>query len=305
MSKSVFERLMSKKMNTESEQLAEFDLKHRVTGAAVLLFLGALVLPWLLGPPSEASKVDLTTDQPTVSGVEPAEIIVASDGSNVSPELSEIEETVYISKITPLDARRNASDAATKKNQPREQIQEAIQEKDTSAQESANALERLVNEQKAAAQSVAKEGNTSEKVKVETAKTSTNSADEETNSADEEQAKREQELQAALAAELKSQEPKVTSTKVASPLVSKANTVDVGWVVQVGLFTEKSRAIALIGELKNKGFQASSSVVDTNRGKKTGTRVWLGPFGKRASAVNEQNRLKSKAGKEGFIRVYP
>jgi len=298
MSKSVFERLMSKKMNTESEQLAEFDLKHRVTGAAVLLFLGALVLPWLLGPPSEASKVDLTTDQPTVSGVEPAEIIVASDGSNVSPELSEIEETVYISKITPLDARRNASDAATKENQSREQIQEAIQERDTSAQESANALKKLVNEQKAATQSAAKEGNTSEKVKVETAKTSTNSADEE-------QAKREQELQAALAAELKSQEPKVTSTKVASPLVSKANTVDVGWVVQVGLFTEKSRAIALIGELKNKGFQASSSVVDTNRGKKTGTRVWLGPFGKRASAVNEQNRLKSKAGKEGFIRVYP
>jgi len=298
MSKSVFERLMSKKINTESEQLAEFDLKHRVTGAAVLLFLGALVLPWLLGPPSEASKVDLTTDQPTVSGVEPAEIIVASDGSNVSPELSEIEETVYISKITPLDARRNASDAATKENQSREQIQEAIQERDTSAQESANALKKLVNEQKAATQSAAKEGNTSEKVKVETAKTSTNSADEE-------QAKREQELQAALAAELKSQEPKVTSTKVASPLVSKANTVDVGWVVQVGLFTEKSRAFALISELKNKGFQASSSVVDTNRGKKTGTRVWLGPFGKRASAVNEQNRLKSKAGKEGFIRVYP
>jgi len=298
MSKSVFERLMSKKINTESEQLAEFDLKHRVTGAAVLLFLGALVLPWLLGPPSEASKVDLTTDQPTVSGVEPAEIIVASDGSNVSPELSEIEETVYISKITPLDARRNASDAATKENQSREQIQEAIQERDTSAQESANALKKLVNEQKAATQNAAKEGNISEKVKVETAKTSTNSADEE-------QAKREQELQAALAAELKSQEPKVTSTKVASPLVSKANTVDVGWVVQVGLFTEKSRAFALISELKNKGFQASSSVVDTNRGKKTGTRVWLGPFGKRASAVNEQNRLKSKAGKEGFIRVYP
>jgi len=115
--------------------------------------------------------------------------------------------------------------------------------------------------------------------------------------ADEQQAKREKELQAALAAEIKAKENSQSAQKAAQ--------VDVGWVVQVGLFTDKNRAVALIGELKKSGFNASSSVVDTNRGANTGTRVWLGPFDKRVAAINEQKRLKSEADKEGFIRVYP
>ena len=38
----------------------DFVLKHRIAGAAFLLFFGALVLPWLLGPPSEAEAVSYT-----------------------------------------------------------------------------------------------------------------------------------------------------------------------------------------------------------------------------------------------------
>ena len=36
----------------------DFVLKHRIAGAAFLLFFGALVLPWLLGAPSDAKKIE-------------------------------------------------------------------------------------------------------------------------------------------------------------------------------------------------------------------------------------------------------
>jgi len=75
---------MSKKQDKEPEITAEFDLKHRITGAAVLLFLGVLVLPLLLGPPSKANKVDVNDEVTTVSGVEPANILSETDEPTVN-----------------------------------------------------------------------------------------------------------------------------------------------------------------------------------------------------------------------------
>lgn len=287
---------MPKNQNSEPEQNAEFDLKHRVTGAAVLLFLGALVLPWLLGPPSEASKVEAAQPLPISSEVEVADIVSKVNSSEPDAVINNIEETVYISKITPLDAKGN-SDLVEAANNAAASTNTRQTEQDDST-----ALADIVREQNAALEKAASETD---------AKTNAKKQDKENESrgtvaatADQQYAKRERELQAALAVELKSQQQAKAANK-GSSTKAKITTVDVGWVVQVGLFTDKSRAIALISELKNKGFSASSSVVDTNRGKKTGTRVWLGPFDKRVAAINEQNRLKSKAGKEGFIRVYP
>ena len=82
--------------------------------------------------------------------------------------------------------------------------------------------------------------------------------------------------------------------------------IDVGWVVQVGLFSTtgyEARANKLVSELVGDGFKADSTVVETNRGK--GMRVWLGPFAKRADASKEVERLKGATGKDGFVRVYP
>jgi cell division septation protein DedD len=278
---------MSKKTNPETEQLNEFDLRYRVTGAAVLLFLGALVLPWLLGPPSAASKIDAMPLVAAVSEVEVANIITSARGSETEIMNDEIAETVYISKITPLDAKRNSDlvraanqAAASTKARPSKQqsaaAEKSIAEKSIAAKADEIKLKKIENE------GVLRKANIVSDAQ--------------------QQAKRERDLQAALAAELKSQTEKAEAAEKES---LKTTAVDLGWVVQVGLFTEKKRAIALVSELKKKGFSASSSVVDTNRGKKTGTRVWLGPFAKRIAAINQQKRLKSKAGKEGFIRVYP
>jgi len=284
---------MPKNETPDSKELVEFDLKHRVTGAAILLFLGALVLPWMLGPPSEASKAEASTDEQNVSEIEPAKFVADSVLSDV---IDDVEETVYISKITPLDAAR----ADVKEVEEVETVIVGNQESDdpTSANESENSvLEALANaEQKkldaqvSSARSVQDDISDEEKKSAELAKAK--ALEEKAEKARREQVKAEKERKARQA-------------KEAQLAAVKTNKVDVGWVVQVGLFTEKSRALSLINELKAKGFSASSSVVDTNRGANTGTRVWLGPFAKRTSAIAEQKRLKSKAAKDGFIRVYP
>ncbi len=291
---------MSEKQTPQADAASEFDIKHRITGAAVLLFMGALVLPWLLGPPSEASKVDSSKGLPDQSLVATADIQpVGADSEQVSA-LLDVEETVYISKITPLDAQSDkelvaaANKAADKKavalpeaavvsepNKPQAPAKDSIATDKAKAVSDTSESAKKAEEQKLAASKKAAE----DKKKAELAK-----AREAKTKREKEQ--REKGIKAAIAAESAGQKNRQTP-------------VDVGWVVQVGLFTEKSRALALVSELKNKGFTASNSVVDTNRGPKTGTRVWLGPFAKRSAAQNEQQRLKSKAGKEGFIRVYP
>jgi cell division septation protein DedD len=287
---------MPKKPNLEAESIAEFDLKHRVTGAAVLLFLGALVLPWLLGPPSEASKIDVTQQLPIISEVEVANIVSAENSYDSDAMANEIEETVYISKITPLDAKGNsdlvkaAKEAAASTSLRQQQ------------QDDSGALAEIVKQENQALEKLAAEKTSVDNVSANTTDKEAPTQKPVAAISDPLPAPTAQDLQNIQTAELKSQLLKKVAEEQGA---AKKTTIDVGWIVQVGLFTDKSRAIALISELSNKGFTASSSVVDTNQGKKTGTRVWLGPFGKRVAAINQQKMLKAKAGKEGFIRVYP
>lgn len=263
--------------NVESSENAEFNLKHRVTGAAVLLFLGAAVLPWLLGPPSQASKVvSSTTIENTdelSADIQEADLLIDSG--------IDVEETVYISKITPMDANNKSGSQQTSEKAP------LVQKQTTTVDSSADQKKQDDNRKKADQAALAKEA--LEKEQQEKKRQLAESA-----------AKKKQEEQDQTDATESALQAKLAKEKALA-----SNKIDVGWIVQVGLFTEKDRAVAFISELKNKGFSASSNVVDTNRGKNTGTRVWLGPFARKAGAANEVKRLKAKAAKDGFIRVYP
>ena len=77
------------------------------------------------------------------------------------------------------------------------------------------------------------------------------------------------------------------------------------WVVQVGVFTDKQSAKQLVEKLRAQGFKPSTTVVDTNRGRATGTRVWLGPFAQRDVAADTLKRFIESTGEHGFIRKYP
>jgi cell division septation protein DedD len=273
---------MSKNTNTTtpSNDDQEFNLKHRVTGAAVLLFFGALVIPWLLGPPSAASKQgvsEVAGDEATLATAKEIErVLLGPDAQKAEVP----EETVYISKITPLD---NSDNSAQKESPSEDAKTSEVGDEKKPAEQNTSKPSKEVKEK---APQVAK--NSQEKTPV-AKEEKTKPAPAKDPEVDEQKA-REQALLAALDAEDKTK---------------PVQKVSVGWIVQVGLFIEKTGAQAQIDALKQKGFTAQTTVVDTNRGPKTGTRVWIGPFEKRTEAESQNQQLRSKMGKAGFIRVYP
>ncbi len=272
---------MEKSQKADAVEQADFVLKHRVVGAGILLLFGALVLPWLLGPPSEASKLVGSSDSSfdvahqLDSQDRPINPSLASENSLVEDELlaaieaqdQEAEERIYISKITPLDVRGSSESESTAK--PRE---------DSTQDKLEQTLEKIADSS-------------------EPKSTKTNSTSVAKNASEnKEDAKKD--------SKAKQEELKVAAVPNKEP-ESPVAKIELGWAVQVGVFTDKKGADKVVQDLQSKGFSPSTSVVDTNRGKDTGTRVWLGPFAQRVDAAKAKTRLTDKTGEPGFIRAYP
>lgn len=107
-------------------------------------------------------------------------------------------------------------------------------------------------------------------------------------------------------------EKKAPATPVVKPkpkkpvekAVSKpASSIDQGYIVSVGVFSERKNVDAVMKDLKSKEFSPSSGLVKTKKGE--ATRVWLGPFATRAEAGREKSRLQQKVGERGLIIKYP
>lgn len=252
-----------------SESEADFELKHRITGAAVLLFFGALFLPWLLGPPSSAVKVqasEISTTMPAASGSEIEEELLLALQQEEPDEL----EQVYISKITPLDASSDAVKSPEPKKPASTPAAKPPSNKTATAKLPAKATTKV------------------SPPKVATAKVATTSL------STAEPIVKDSNLE---------KDSKTITENGVEP--SAAIRVEVGWVVQVGIYTNSNGVAKILADLRSKGFSPSTSVVDTNQGKATGTRVWLGPFSQRVDAAKSKTRLTEKTGEAGFIRAYP
>jgi cell division septation protein DedD len=259
-------------INTQTSEV-NFVLKHRIVGAGFLLFFGALVLPWLLGPPSEALKLSdgLSTEPEQISAV----VERVGQHSVEQKDLVLEQEQIYISKITPLDggadAQPNSPANGPSKNLPTndklvgndkwsDKHQEADSKRSSSEKSRQGSLTPAEGSSKSADGSLTLAGSASKRI--------------------------------------------AGPAKVTSPALSIPK-IDVGWVVQVGVFTDKRGAAKVVDDLRGKGFTPSTSIVDTNRGKATGTRIWLGPYGQRVEAAKAKSQLTSKTGEAGFIRAYP
>ena len=317
--------MSSKKTETaDPNQQAEFILKHRITGAAFLLFFGALLLPWLLGPPSVASKLgnanngyseEQSTLSPSLSGSAEGGSVsaVSADDLNTSSNLPNNEsnrttseedllsaiageqiaasQQVYISKITPRDSSEAASanalgkdqsvtDPATK-NVTKEQSDKARKQAEADASKPivSPKASKLVTaglaKPKVASGSTGRKTNTAN---INPKPSASNGGSTSTN------------LSSSL-----------DNTAASSPVPA----IDVGWAVQVGVFTDKLGAANVVADLRTKGFQPSTTIVDTNRGPATGTRIWLGPYAQRVEAAKAKTQLTQKTGEAGFIRAYP
>lgn len=262
----------------------DFVLKHRITGAAFLLFFGALVLPWLLGPPSDAKKIEVSERVEEKASEE----YVAEDLENeVLKQLQADvvkDEQVYISKVTPTgftkvsDAEREAKFIRAEQEKlamlARERAEKAQLDKKAQQDETAQRAKTKLDKASKVATSEAKAAAAKEKLANEKAKID---ADR-------------------LTAEKKSQEKLTSQVEVK---------ITDGWIVQVGVFTDKAGADKIAKDLTAKGFKTSTTTVDTNQGASTGTRVWLGPFEGRDKATKAKASLSEQTGTSGFIRAYP
>ena len=263
----------------------DFVLKHRIAGAAFLLFFGALVLPWLLGAPSDAKK-----NQPTdiAQQQQPTEEYVPQDLENeVLTQLkaeSDADEKVYISKVTPTGFTQ-VSETSPKDSED----SKSANVKQAEAQKLAK--QKAEKEKQIAAQAAADK---KAKEQAELAKANQQKAQE---------SKAEKEKQTALAKQ--QAEAAAKAEQAAKKKAESASIIKSGWIVQVGVFTDKSGADKISKSLGDKGFKASSTIVDTNKGPGTGTRVWLGPYSDRAQATKAKTNLADKTGTSGFIRAYP
>lgn len=259
----------------------QINLKHRLTGAAVLIFFGALVLPWLLGPPSQASKNKPASSVQETVVHSTFEDQVLAQLQDTSSTYQEPEETVYVSKITPVDGKQVISEpkkVTVESTRPDDAISETSDSSVALPQISKNTSSEKVTKQST---------NKPESTKTKVVDAFENESSNPISSSSTNAVSKETVVKA---------KPKVTPTP---------QKIDVGWIVQVELLTDKKGAQRLVKQLADKGFEAQTTIVDTNKGKATGTRIWLGPFEQRSQAGDENAKLKNAMGKGGFIRVYP
>lgn len=78
---------------------------------------------------------------------------------------------------------------------------------------------------------------------------------------------------------------------------------DVGFVVQLGAFSNAADATALRDRLRGQGFTAFTDTVQTDKGRLT--RVKAGPVADRAEAERLKSQVRSRAGIDGLVRQHP
>jgi DedD protein len=76
-----------------------------------------------------------------------------------------------------------------------------------------------------------------------------------------------------------------------------------GWVVQVGVYKERTNAERLRERLQGQGFKVSAEPVNLDGAR--ATRLRLGPYRDRASALKMQARLEKEAGVKSVVYANP
>lgn len=76
-----------------------------------------------------------------------------------------------------------------------------------------------------------------------------------------------------------------------------------GWSVRVGTYSDTEHVDAVSALLINNGFRARHTQVPTTLG--VATRIWLGPYTKKATAEKVSLRLKVINGEKGYVTRHP
>ncbi len=79
--------------------------------------------------------------------------------------------------------------------------------------------------------------------------------------------------------------------------------IERGWIVRIGTFSEPENSARIMSSLKALGFEPSSERVKTSGG--VLTRVWVGPYAQRVEAGRARTRIQQTTGEKGLIAAFP
>ena len=252
---------------TVKNNFQEYDPRHRLTGAVVLILLAIILLPMLLSKDQDVQEpeIDPVVMEVTKDG---NKVFVSRISSATAPNENPVAEGQQVAENASNGGADEKSSSAAKdssKSSSEDQGSSALFKPMSSADVKKSAATKSASGDKKTSEPTTKKIFTKEpaakstSAKTTTTKTTTTSA------------------------------PKKTSTAVAGG----------GWMLQVGVFSQSANANNKVAELKKKGFDAKSSTIKTTKG--TVTKVWIGPFKDRSSAEKMQERLQHKTRQRGMV----
>jgi DedD protein len=253
---------MSKAIQSTSP---EYELKHRVTGAAILVALAVLIIPLFLSEPNLEANNSNTTGSGSNFDKTFKSRIVPLNISNVNDSDSETGQL----PVTTLDESKPALLDLTGQTPTPKAVLEVIPEpKAGSEEQTKTALVMTQNPE--SEQKVSK----IEPVEIKNTAVEKPAEDESKSNT------------------------KDNESKIAN-LEQQDNQAEDGWIVRVGTFSKKANVESVSSLLSNSGFKPKTTGVTTSLGEST--RVWLGPYANRKTADKISDRLKDLIGEKGYV----
>ena len=257
---------------TVKNNFQEYDPRHRLTGAVVLILLAIILLPMLLSKDQDVQEpeIDPVVMEVTKDG---KKVFVSRISSATAPNENPVAEGQQVAEKASNGGAGEKSSSAEKdssKSRSEDQGSSALFKPMSSSDVKKSAATKSASGDKKTSEPTTKKIFTKEPAaKSTSAKTTTTKTTAPKTTA--------------------KSDPNKTSTAVAGG----------GWMLQVGVFSQSANANNKVAELKKKGFDAKSSTIKTTKG--TVTKVWIGPFKDRSSAEKMQERLQHKTRQRGMV----
>ena len=297
----------------------EYRLEHRLTGAVLLVIAGILIIPLLLRDPNPpAAALVSGTDEPIKifkSRIEPHDSDQHSD-SGVSIDLQGVDSDLETTEISNMELTSvsiglpNVSETATNTSNSAAANSTDGTEPSTDGQKSA--LIRIGSGEsespsKPIEESVSAVKAVEPKSRIDnsgpTTTTATTTVERQTagaGNADQSAAPVAAKPAVAESTSAKSAVgSRATEPAVNKPAATNQTSKEGVWVVRVGTFSKISNVTAVSRLLNDNGLKARTTPVQTSFG--DATRIWLGPYSDKNSAVTVSAQLKALTGEKGYI----
>ena len=302
-----------------------YRLKHRLTGAVVLVLVAVFAIPMLLKDPvghigsAHYTEGERSTFRSRIEPYEEMDNSIEGQSNPLPTTIISSDEMTTITigaSTTSSDAPSQRGDAASDRSNVEQQPKAAIVDLAndlTDTQEDQPTRPALVptSQPKETAPKAAQK-NTASQIQQTTATTASsqpsiaNTTEKKTEPVVLTK-KPKQNIDSSTSqtatAEVK-RTPKVaenaTSTKPKKTISDESATPEEGvWVVRVGTFSKASNVASVSGLLTKNGLKARTTQVQTSFG--AATRIWLGPYADKNSAITISAQLKALTGEKGYI----